>query len=109
MVAPDFGRLGLRGEIAKTHHGAAAVRCGQVKAIMQRRRNKFHHLRKLTGGNKGAVGFGDHKQAIEGQAADIGKGVGQAHAAHGFNGMNKKTRERYHTLPPGSKNKPITL
>ncbi len=75
MVAPDFGRLGLRGEIAKTHHGAAAVRCGQVKAIMQRRRNKFHHLRKLASGNKGPVGFGDHKQAIEGQAADISKGV----------------------------------
>ncbi len=89
MVAPDFGRLGLRGEIAKTHHGAAAVRCGQVKAIMQRRRNKFHHLRKLASGNKGPVGFGDHKQAIEGQAADISKGVGQAHAAHGFNRMNK--------------------
>ncbi len=26
MVAPDFCRFGLRGEIVKTHHGAAAVR-----------------------------------------------------------------------------------
>jgi hypothetical protein len=44
-----------------------------MKTIMQRRRNKFDHLRKLAGGNKGAVGFGHHKYAIEGQAADVGK------------------------------------
>jgi hypothetical protein len=38
---------------------------------MERRGNKFDHLRKLTGGNEGAIGFRHHKYTIEGQPADV--------------------------------------
>jgi hypothetical protein len=38
-----------------------------MQTIMERRGNKFDHLRKLAGGNEGAVGFRHHKYTIEGQ------------------------------------------
>ena len=99
MVAPDFGRLLLYGEIAEAHHRAAAVRRGQMQTIMERRGNKFDHLRKLTGGNEGAVGFRHHKYTIEGQPAAVCISVAEPHSPHRFDGMNKKSRKGYHTLP----------
>ncbi|VTM90855.1 Uncharacterised protein [Raoultella ornithinolytica] len=63
-----------------------------MNTVVQRGWRKLHHLRKLAGSNKGAIGFRHHKGAIEGQAADIGKRVRQTNSTHGFDGMNKKSR-----------------
>ena len=99
MVAPDFGRLLLHGEIAEAHDRATAVRSGQMQTIMERRGSKLDHLRELTSGDKGAIGFRHHKYTIEGQPADVCISVAQANSPHRFDGMNKKSRKGYHTLP----------
>ena len=69
MVAPDFCRRAVGGKIAVTHDNTAAIRRAEVQTVMHYRRSKQHHLRILPCGNKGAVSFSDHKNAIKRQPA----------------------------------------
>ena len=82
MVAPDFRRRILGGKISKPHQRAAAVRRGQMQAIVQGRGGKAHHLWKLTRCDEGAIGFGNHKNTIKSQTADVCQSVGQPNATH---------------------------
>ena len=81
MVTPNFRWRVLDGEIRKAYPCAAAVWRGQMQTVMQGRGSKTHHLRKLTSRDEGAIGFGDHKNTIESQTADVCQSVGQSNAA----------------------------
>ncbi len=77
VISPNLGRRGVGAEISKADQGARTVRRIQEQSFRQHCRRKAHHFRVLTGGNKGAVRFRDHKDAIEGQTALLYLGMGE--------------------------------